>query len=52
MEGKNTEILMHSIRMVSPRREMVLVDSEFLRKRLDVCWVFVEEDLFNSIQSC
>ena len=46
LESGPQEILVHSIRVLSPRLEMLLVDSELLREGLDMRGVFVEEDLF------
>jgi hypothetical protein len=42
---ERTEVLMHGIRVLSPGDEVFLVGSEFLGEGLNVCWVFVEEDL-------
>lgn len=36
---------MHSIRLVSPRLEVILVNSKLLREGLDVRRVFIAEDL-------
>lgn len=36
---------MHSIRLASPRLEVILVDSEFLGEWLDVRGVFVAKNL-------
>lgn len=36
---------MHSIGVVRPRQEIILVCREFLLHGFDVCWVFIEEDL-------
>jgi hypothetical protein len=41
----HTEVLVHSIGVLRPRLEVVLVDGELLGVRLNVGRVFVEEDL-------
>jgi hypothetical protein len=41
----HTEVLMHSIRMISPRREMILESREFLLEGFNMGRVFEEEDL-------
>jgi hypothetical protein len=37
---------MHGIRVLRPGQEVLLVGCEFLGEGLDVCWVFVKEDLW------
>lgn len=41
----HTEVLMHGIRMLSPGLEVIFVNGELLREWLDVCGIFVEENL-------
>jgi len=45
--GERTVVLVHGIRMLSPGLEVVFVKGEFLRERLDVRGIFVEENLFH-----
>jgi hypothetical protein len=42
---ERTEVLVHGVRVLRPRLEVILVGCEFLGEGLDVCWVFVEKDL-------
>lgn len=44
-KSEHTKVLMHGIRVVRPRNEIILVGSELLLHRFEVCRVFVEEDL-------
>jgi len=43
--NKHTEVLVHSIRVVSPGLELISESREFLLESLDVRRVLVEEDL-------
>lgn len=43
--GLRTEVLVHGVGVVGPGLEVLCEDGEFLLEGLDVCWVFVEEDL-------
>lgn len=45
MRGRRTEVLVHGIGVVGPGQEVVFESREFVLEGLDVCWVFVEEDL-------
>lgn len=42
-----TEVLVHGVGVISPRLEVLCENGEFLLEGFDVCWVFVEEDLFD-----
>lgn len=42
---KHTEVLVHSVRVISPGLELISEGGEFFLESLDVRRVFVEEDL-------